>query len=79
MSKKIRVTDLKIFDIAEHLNNPEDVADYMRSVIEDGDEEELAHAQDVAIRAESRFKAKTVRRECNALLVRDSATSLRSI
>lgn len=51
MSKKIRVSDLPDFDMAEHLKSEEDLASYLTLVLEEGDASELAHALGVAARA----------------------------
>jgi probable addiction module antidote protein len=44
MTEKIRIADLPEFDIAEYLASEEDVAEYLRQVVEDGDSAELARA-----------------------------------
>jgi len=51
MSKKIRITELPDFDMADQLKSPEDIAAYLTLVIEEGDDAELAHALGVAARA----------------------------
>lgn len=51
MTKKIKITDLPEFDIAEHLKDNEDIAAYLSIVIEEGDAAELAYALGVAARA----------------------------
>lgn len=50
MSRKINVSELPEFDIAEHLKDDQDVAAYLTEIIEDGDASELAHALGVAAR-----------------------------
>jgi probable addiction module antidote protein len=44
MTKKIKVADLPEFDMAQHLGTDEDVAEYLRQVLEDGEPGELAAA-----------------------------------
>ncbi len=44
MSKKINLSDLKTFDMAEHLKTSEDISNYLTVVIEDGDNALLAAA-----------------------------------
>jgi probable addiction module antidote protein len=44
MSKKIKIRDLPEFDMAQHLDNKADIAEYLRQVLEDGDPGELAAA-----------------------------------
>lgn len=51
MTKKIRITDLPEFDLAEHLKSNDDIAAYLTLVIEEGDAAELAHALGLAARA----------------------------
>lgn len=51
MSRKIKVTDLPEFDMAEHLRSDEDVANYLTSVLEENDPAELTHALGVIARA----------------------------
>jgi probable addiction module antidote protein len=51
MAKKIKVSDLPDFDMAECLKDEADVAAYLSLVIEEGDPSELAHALGVASRA----------------------------
>ena len=50
MSKKIRVSDLPTFDMAEQLRDSEDIAEYLSLVIAEGDAAELAHALGVVAR-----------------------------
>lgn len=51
MSKKIKVSELPEFDITEHLESEEAIAEYLTLVIEDKDPSELAHALGVVARA----------------------------
>jgi len=51
MSKKIQISDLPEFDLAEQLTSEEDIAAYLTMVIADGDAAELAHAVGLAARA----------------------------
>ncbi len=51
MSKKIKVSELPVFDITEHLDNEVAVAAYLTLVIEESDPSELAHALGVVARA----------------------------
>lgn len=51
MSKKISISDLPEFDLAEQLNGEEDIAAYLTMIIEEGDTSELAYALGVAARA----------------------------
>lgn len=51
LTEKIRTADLPAFDVAELLNDAEDIATYLTLVIEEGDAAELAHALGVAARA----------------------------
>ncbi len=44
MTKKIKVADLPEFDMAQYLGTDEDVAEYLRQVLEDGEPGELAAA-----------------------------------
>lgn len=44
MSKKIRISDLPDFDMAQHLKTPEDIATYLSIVIEEDDAALLAAA-----------------------------------
>lgn len=44
MVKKIKVTDLPEFDMAEQLRNEEDIAEYLSMVMADGDTDELIRA-----------------------------------
>jgi probable addiction module antidote protein len=51
MTKKIKVADLPEFDITEHLDSEQAIAEYLSIVLEEGDSSELAHALGVAARA----------------------------
>lgn len=51
MNENTCVRDLPGFDMAEYLKSPEDIAEYLNQVIEEGDDAELAHALGVAARA----------------------------
>lgn len=47
----IEVSDLPVFDLAEHLNSEEEIVLYLQSVIEENDPSELAHALGVVAKA----------------------------
>jgi probable addiction module antidote protein len=51
MSKKVNVSDLPEFDMAEQLKTDEDIAMYLSLVLEEDDPGELAHALGVVARA----------------------------
>jgi probable addiction module antidote protein len=51
MSKKISISTLPDFDMAQQLKSEEDIAAYVTMVIEDGDAAELAHALGIAAKA----------------------------
>ncbi len=51
MTKKISLTELPKFDMADQLKTEEDIAAYLTIVIEEGDSSELAHALGVAAKA----------------------------
>ncbi|MDX9840770.1 MAG: putative addiction module antidote protein [Desulfobulbus sp.] len=51
MEKKIKISELPDFDMAQHLQSAEDIAAYLSMVIADGDASELAHALGVAAKA----------------------------
>ena len=51
MVKKIRVADLPEFDIAEHLDSDQAIAEYLTIVMEENDPGELTHALGVIARA----------------------------
>lgn len=44
MSKKTKLADLPAFDMAEHLADEADIAEYLNQVLAEGDAGELAHA-----------------------------------
>lgn len=50
-SKKIKVADLPEFDMAEHLDSDQAVAEYLTIVLEENDSAELAHALGTIARA----------------------------
>jgi probable addiction module antidote protein len=50
-SKKVKVSDLPDFDMAECLQDDADIAAYLSLVLAEGDSSELAHALGVAARA----------------------------
>ena len=43
--------ETKAFDIAEHLNSPEDIRTFLQEVVETGDESDFIHALNTAARA----------------------------
>jgi probable addiction module antidote protein len=51
MVKKISVTDLPEFDMAEHLDSDQAIAEYLTIVMEENDPGELTHALGVIARA----------------------------
>ena len=51
MTKKIKISDLPDFDMAEHLPDDQSVAEYLTLVLEEGDPSELPHALGVIARA----------------------------
>lgn len=51
MSKKIKVSELPDFDMAEMLKTEEDVANYLTTVLEENDMAELTHALGVVARS----------------------------
>ena len=51
MSRKIKIAELPEFDITEHLDSEQAIADYLTLVIEENDPSELAHALGVVARA----------------------------
>lgn len=51
MTKKIKISDLPDFDMAEHLPDEKAIAEYLTLVIEEGDPSELPHALGVIARA----------------------------
>jgi probable addiction module antidote protein len=51
MTKKIKVSELPDFDMAEMLKTEEDVANYLTAVLEENNMAELTHALGVVARA----------------------------
>jgi probable addiction module antidote protein len=51
MVKKINVADLPEFDMAEHLDSDQAIAEYLTIVMEENDPSELTHALGVIARA----------------------------
>lgn len=51
MTQKIKVADLPEFDMAEHLDSDEAIAEYLSIVLEENDPAELAHALGTIARA----------------------------
>ncbi len=51
MTGKIKVADLPEFDMAEHLDSDEAIAQYLSIVLEENDPAELAHALGTIARA----------------------------
>ena len=51
MVKKINVADLPEFDMAEHLDSDQAIAEYLTIVMEENDHGELTHALGVIARA----------------------------
>ncbi len=51
MTKKIKVADLPEFDITEHLDSEQAIAEYLTIVLEENDPAALADALGVAARA----------------------------
>lgn len=51
MTQKIKVADLPEFDMAEHLDSDEAIAQYLSIVLEENDPAELAHALGTIARA----------------------------
>ena len=51
MTKKINVADLPEFDMAEHLDSDQAIAEYLTIVMEENDPSELTHALGVIARA----------------------------
>ena len=51
MTKKIKISELKEFDMAEHLTKDEEIAEYLSIVIEENDPSELARALGTIARA----------------------------
>ncbi len=48
---KIKISELKKFDITEHLDSEEKIAIYLQLVLEENDPSELAHALGVVAKA----------------------------
>lgn len=44
MNRKIRIADLKRFDVADYLDSDEAIREYFRQVLEDGDADEIVRA-----------------------------------
>ena len=44
MSRKVKIDSLPAFDMADHLDSDEAIAEYLSQVMSDGDDSELAHA-----------------------------------
>ncbi|TPQ29493.1 addiction module antidote protein [Methylomonas koyamae] len=44
MNEKIKIADLPVFDITEHLDSDQAIAEYLTVVLEEGDPAALAHA-----------------------------------
>lgn len=51
MTQKIKIADLPEFDMAEHLDSDEAIAEYLSIVLEENDPAELAHALGTITRA----------------------------
>lgn len=51
MTQKIKVADLADFDMAEHLDSDEAIAQYLSMVLEENDPAELTHALGTIARA----------------------------
>jgi probable addiction module antidote protein len=51
MTRKIKITDLPEFDITEHLDSEQAIAEYLTVVLEENDPAALADALGVAARA----------------------------
>ena len=51
MTKKIKVSELKEFDMAEYLTNDAEIAEYLSLVIDENDPSELARALGTIARA----------------------------
>ena len=51
MTQKIKVADLPDFDMAEHLDSDEAIAQYLSIVLEENDPAELVHALKTVARA----------------------------
>jgi probable addiction module antidote protein len=51
MTQKIKLADLPVFDMAEHLKSDEDVANYLTLALQENDAAELTHALGMIARA----------------------------
>ena len=51
MTQKIKLADLPVFDMAEHLKTDEDVANYLTLALQEDDLSELTHALGMIARA----------------------------
>ena len=51
MTKKIKISELKEFDMAQYLTNDEEIAEYLSIGIEENDPSELARALGTIARA----------------------------
>lgn len=51
MNKKIKVSELPEFDMAEHIKTEADIAAYLNLVLEEGNRAELAHVLGVIAHA----------------------------
>ena len=51
MGEKLKLSELPLFDPAEHLKDEEDIAAYLTLVIAEGNSAELAHALGIVARA----------------------------
>jgi probable addiction module antidote protein len=51
MTKKIKVSNLPEFDVTEHLDSEQAIAEYLTVVLEENDPAALAHALGIAARA----------------------------
>ena len=51
MTRKVKISELPDFDMAEYLGSEADIAAYLNIVLEEGDSSELAHALGVAAKA----------------------------
>ena len=48
---KLRASELPVFDMADYLATPEDIAEYLTAVLEDNDPAEIQHALGAIARA----------------------------
>ncbi|MBV8471410.1 MAG: putative addiction module antidote protein [Burkholderiaceae bacterium] len=51
MNRKIKISELAPFDLAEYLQDEADLVEYLNQVVADGDAGELAHALGVVAKA----------------------------